>query len=62
VLDKLGRASEAREVWIPALELRPELSLGYFRRTWRRGDTAGFQFPAASRCVKSACCAILNTV
>jgi len=33
VLDKLGRASEAREVWIPALELRPELSLGYFRRT-----------------------------
>ena len=32
VLDKLGRTGEAREAWIPALELRPELALGYFRR------------------------------
>lgn len=32
-LKALGQADEARSVWIPALELRPEFALGYFRRS-----------------------------
>ena len=32
-LKSLGQADQARSVWIPALELRPEFALGYFRRS-----------------------------
>jgi tetratricopeptide (TPR) repeat protein len=32
VLSAAGREEEARACWAPALELKPELAAGYFRR------------------------------